>query len=107
MKYFGLLYAAIGIFLGCMTIRNAKKVSLHMRFKDVVVIDEEKYFKMQKLYGMVSSIIVFTCGLIFYIGFDKFGISLIVAPIVSSVIYNLVNSILIREALKQKFIRTE
>ena len=105
MKYFGLLYVAIGIFLGLMTFRNSNKISLHMKSKEIVVIEDEKYFKLQKVFGMVSSVIVFVSGIIFYIGYDRVGVSLVLVPVISTLIFNINNFILFQIALNQKMIK--
>lgn len=105
MKYFGILYIVMGIFLGFMTYKNNNKISLHMRYKEIVIIEEIKYFNLQKLYGIVNSFIVLLSGVIFQIGFNKVGVSLVAVLVLSSMSFNILNYILFKVALKRNFIR--
>lgn len=105
MKYFGLLYVVIGIFLGFMAYKNNNKISLHMRYKEILVIEELKYFELQKLFGIVGSFIVLLSGIIFYFEFDRIGVSLVLVLVLSSMLFNILNFILFKVALKRNLIR--
>jgi len=107
MKYWGLVFATLGLLLGFITYRNKNKISIYIRYRDIEIIEADKYFKLQMKYGLVGSTVVLVCGLIFYIGYDYFEYELILVPILSVIFFNLCNYMLFRVSLAKKWIKKE
>lgn len=105
MKYFGLLYVAVGIIIGLMTLQNHNKMSLHMRYKEVFLVEESKYFKLQRLFGVANGLIVSISGFVFYIGYDKIGQCLIMLPIGSAIVFNFNNFVFFHVVKKLRLIK--
>lgn len=55
MKYWGLVFVAMGLLQGFITYRNKNKVSIYIRYREIEVIEAEGYFKLQMKYGLVGS----------------------------------------------------
>ena len=107
MKYWGLVFVAMGLLQGFITYRNKNKVSIYIRYREIEVIEAEKYFKLQMKYGLVGSTVVLVGGVIFYIGYDIFEKVLVLVPVLSTIFFNLCYYMLYRVALAKKWIRKE
>lgn len=105
LKYFGLLYVAIGIIIGLMTLKNQNKMSLHMRYKEIILVEESRYFKLQRLFGMANGLIVFISGFLIYIGYGKVGLHQIFLPIAPAIVFNLNNFVFFQLAKKLRLIK--
>lgn len=98
MRYFGLIIMFFGIGYGIYVHKTQNRVSIYFRDKIKLVINEEQYFRMQYLLGIINSVIIGLSGLIYYLIDYKHSISIFIITI-AILIFHLNNYIFFKLAV--------